>query len=87
MLETENEQKRKVISGSTFAIVASRVGFTSQSLVAGNLSKLKKYDFGKPPHSIIIPGRLHFTESDALKVLADCLDKPESNSDSIKNQL
>jgi len=45
---------------------------------------LKNIDFGKPPHSIIIPGRMHFTEFDALKVLAKCLDEPFDNSSKIK---
>src|SRR6267378_2219411 len=55
-----------------------------QKRVAGKLSMLKNIDFGKPPHSIIIPGRMHFTEFDALKVLAKCLDEPFDNSSKIK---
>jgi diphthine synthase len=43
-----------------------------------------KKSFGKPPHTIIIPGNLHFTESDALKVLAECIDVPFDNSKNIK---
>jgi diphthine synthase len=27
-------------------------------------------DFGSPPHSILVPGSLHYTESDALRALA-----------------
>ena len=84
LIETEKGQKRKVFSTSSFAIVASRIGFKTQSIIAGKVSSLKKQDFGKPPHTIIIPGRMHFTESDALKVLAKCLDKPFDNSDKTK---
>ena len=84
LIETEKGQKRKVFSTSSFAIVASRIGFKTQSIVAGKVSSLKKLDFGKPPHTIIIPGRMHFTESDALKVLAKCIDKPFDNSDKTK---
>ena len=36
-------------------------------------------------HSIIIPGKLHFTESDAINVLTECLDKSSDNSSKIKN--
>lgn len=81
LLETEKGQRRKVISSSTFAIVASRVGFKNQEIVSGKISSLKKKDFGKPPHTIIIPGRLHFTESDALKVLGECTDEPFDNAE------
>lgn len=80
LLETEKGQRRKVISSSTFAIVASRIGFKDQEIVSGKISSLKKRDFGKPPHTVIIPGRLHFTESDALKVLGECIDEPFDNA-------
>jgi diphthine synthase len=84
LLLAEKEQKRNVLDESSFAIVASRIGSKNQNIVAGKLSTLKKIDFGKPPHSIIIPGRMHFTESDALKVLAKCLDEPFDNSTKIQ---
>ncbi|HSD05040.1 MAG TPA: diphthine synthase [Nitrosopumilaceae archaeon] len=84
LLLTESGQKRNVVDESSFAIVASRIGSKTQKIVAGKFSSLKKTDFGKPPHSIIIPGRMHFTESDALKVLARCLDEPFDNSSRIK---
>jgi diphthine synthase len=84
LLQTEKEQKRKVVSLSTFAIVASRIGFKNQSIVAGKISSLLEKKFGKPPHTIIIPGGLHFTETDALKVLAKCIDEPSDNSKNIK---
>jgi diphthine synthase len=81
LIETEKGQKRNVINSSTYAIVASRVGFKDQSITAGKISSLEKIDFGKPPHTVIIPGRLHFTESDALKILSICLDEPFDNSE------
>jgi len=48
-------------------------------------SNLLKVDFGEPPHSVIITGKLHFTESDAINVLTECLDKPSDNSTRIKS--
>lgn len=84
LLTTEKEQKRKIISPSTFVIIASRIGFKNQKIIAGKISNIIKQSFGKPPHSIIIPGRLHFTESDALKIFAVCIDEPVDNSNNIK---
>ena len=84
LLETEKGQKRKVMSSSTYAIVASRIGFKDQSITSGKISSLKKCDFGRPPHTIIIPGRMHFTESDALKILGKCIDNPHDNSEKTK---
>ena len=84
IIETEKGQKRGVVKPSTYAIVCSRIGVKDQSIYAGKISSLKKINFGKPPHSIIIPGRLHFTEYDSLKLLVKCLDVPFDNSDKIK---
>lgn len=81
LIETEKGQKRNVVSKSTYAIVASRIGFKDQSIISGKISSLENIDFGKPPHTIIITGRLHFTESDALKILSRCLDEPIDNSE------
>jgi len=84
LVETEKGQKRNVISVSTFVIVASRIGFKDQTIISGKISSLKKKDFGKPPHTIIIPGRMHFTESDALKMFGQCIDEPADNSEKTK---
>ena len=85
LLDVEKEQKRNVVNNDTFAIVASRIGFKTQKITSGKFSNLLKVDFGEPPHSIIITGKLHFTESDAINVLTECLDKPSDNSTRIKS--
>jgi len=80
----EKEQRRKILNQSTFVLVASRIGLPNQSIISGKISSLKKIDFGKPPHAIIIPGTMHFTEVDAIKIMSKCLDKPYDNSDKTK---
>ena len=84
LLETEKGQIRNVISTSTYVIVASRIGFKDQKIISGKISSLKKIDFGKPPHTVIIPGRLHFTESDALELFGQCIDEPFDNTEKTK---
>ena len=85
LLDVEKEQKRSVLNYDTFAIIASRIGFDTQKIISGKFSNLLKVDFGEPPHSIIITGKLHFTESDAINVLTECIDKSSDNSDGIKS--
>ena len=85
LLNVEEEQKRNVINNNTFAIVVSRIGFKTQKITSGKFTDLLNTDFGEPPHSIIITGKLHFTESDAISVLTECLDKPLDNSSRIKS--
>ena len=84
LLETEKGQIRNVISPSTYVIVASRIGFKDQKIISGKISSLKKIDFGTPPHTVIIPGRFHFTESDALKLFGQCIDEPFDNTEKTK---
>ncbi len=81
----EKEQKRSVVNENLFAIVASRIGFQTQTITSGKFSNLLKINFGEPPHSVIITGKLHFTESDAIRALTECLDTPIDNSNEIKN--
>ena len=81
LLDTEKGQARNVVTPSTCVIVASRVGSESQKIVSGNVSSLTSVDFGGPPHTVIIPGRLHFTETDALKLFGECIDEPSDNTE------
>jgi hypothetical protein len=85
LLDIEKNQKRKIISEETFAIVASRVGKVDQKIVSGKIMNLIKRQFDNPPHSIIITGKLHFTESDAIKAITECLDEPSDNSADVRS--
>ncbi|WP_100181747.1 diphthine synthase [Candidatus Nitrosotenuis aquarius] len=84
LLDQEKEQNRKVFSGDTYGIVASRIGQDDQKIIAAKFSDLVEQDFGAPPHTIIIPGIMHFTESDALKVLGHCITIPDDNTPKIE---
>ena len=85
LLDVEKIQNGKIISLDTFAIIASRIGKSDQSITSGKISNLIKKEFGNPPHTIIIPGSLHFTESNAIKIVTDCIDEPFDNSANVKD--
>ena len=85
LLDAEKIQNRKIISLDTFAIIASRIGKSDQNITSGKISNLIKKEFGDPPHTIIIPGSLHFTESNAVKIVTDCIDEPFDNSANVKD--
>lgn len=80
MIETERAEKRKVITNDSFVIVASRIGFEDQAITAGKISSMMDHDFGAPPHTIVVPGRLHFTEVDAIKANTEMTEEPIDNS-------
>jgi diphthine synthase len=69
LLLAEANFKRGVVSGSTFALVLSRLGREDAKLVAGDFDTLAKMDYGEPPHSLVIPGKLHFTETEAIAAI------------------
>jgi diphthine synthase len=85
LLGVERDQRHQIFSNDdTFAVVASRVGVGDQKLVSGKVRSLVQADFGPGPHSVIIPGALHFTEADALTALTECLEPPSDNSQNVK---
>jgi diphthine synthase len=84
LLDVERDQKYQIFSGSTFAVVASRVGMWDQRITSGKIGSLSKIDFGAGPHSVIVTGSLHFTEAEAIAVLTENIDEPADNSHSVK---
>lgn len=69
LLEAEKNFLYAVFVPETFAVVASRIGNADQQITGGTVSRLQTTNFGEPPHVIVIPGKLHFSEIDALKTL------------------
>ncbi len=53
---------------------AARVGAEDQFVRSARLGRLGKEDFGKIPHCLVIPGRLHFMEAEALKAFCGAKD-------------
>ena len=56
----------------TLLVAVARLGSENQVIRADTAMNLKTHDFGDAPHAIVAPGRLHFMEEEALKVLAGC---------------
>jgi diphthine synthase len=70
LLKIEERKKRGIITVDSLAVGIARAGSSNPTAKAGSVKKLLVYDFGKPPYSIIFPGKLHFMEAEALIVLA-----------------
>jgi diphthine synthase len=54
----------------TLACVLSRVGSPEGRAVAGPIGSLPDRDLGPPMHCLVVPGRLHFLEREALIAFA-----------------
>jgi diphthine synthase len=55
---------------ATLACVLSRVGSPEVRAISGPIGGLSDRDLGPPLHCIVIPGRLHFLEKEALVAFA-----------------
>jgi diphthine synthase len=66
LMNAEANFKRGVVSGSTFGLVLCRVGRPDFQCKAGSFEELLKGAYGGPPWSLIVPGRLHFTEVESI---------------------
>ena len=65
LLEIEREENKDIFSNETLCVGVARLG-GDILIKAGEVKKLKKIDFGPPPHILIVPGELHFTEKEFL---------------------
>jgi len=86
LLAVEGERRALALTRETFAVIASRVGRGDQGIAAGSVAHLMGLDVGAPPHSIVVPGALHFTEADALRALARCGGEPRGNSEASRRE-
>jgi len=63
----EKRMKEKVINDNLLVVGCARLGSKDFVIKAGKWSEIKKIDFGKPPHCLIIPGKMHFAEEEVLQ--------------------
>ena len=68
LLKVELKRNEKIFSEKTLCVGCARVGSENQLIKAGTAKELLKLDFGKPMHCLIVPGKLHFMEEEALKM-------------------
>ncbi|KUO41530.1 MAG: hypothetical protein AVW06_00905 [Hadesarchaea archaeon DG-33-1] len=71
MLGLEKKLPKNAFTPDTLAVVVARAGSDDAIVKADKVGRLQKLDFGPPPHVLIVPGKLHFVEAEALKVFAD----------------
>ncbi|MDI6916606.1 MAG: diphthine synthase [Thermoplasmatales archaeon] len=70
LLMVEEKRKENVFTPETLVCVVARAGSDDCLISAGYVKNLSNKDFGEPMHSLIIPGKLHFMEAEALVKLA-----------------
>ena len=68
LLAFSAESQKQSIKPHTLVVGLARIGAPDMVIKAASASDLMRLDFGRPPHCIILPGKLHFVEADALHV-------------------
>ncbi|AIF69721.1 diphthine synthase [Palaeococcus pacificus DY20341] len=71
LLQVEEMKKQNVFTQDTLVVVLARAGSLSPTLKAGYVKDMIKEDFGKQPHIMIVPGKLHIVEAEYLVEFAD----------------
>jgi diphthine synthase len=66
LLRMEEEKKDVIISNKTKCVGAARIGGDTIIRYA-TVEQLKRTQFGGPPHTLIIPGKLHYMEEEMLE--------------------
>lgn len=69
--DIESRLKEEIITADTFVVGVARLGHNDFVVKAGSLSVVKEFGFGKPLHSLVIPGDLHFSEEETLQLWSD----------------
>jgi diphthine synthase len=70
MLELEEKLKKRAFVPDTIVVIVARAGSEDAVVKADKVKSLRKLDFGPPPHVLVVPGKLHFMEAEALKMFA-----------------
>ncbi len=66
LLQMEKRSEKGLLGPETKVAAVLRAGREDWKVIYGPLEELKEMDMGAPPHCLIVPGKLHFTEEEAL---------------------
>jgi diphthine synthase len=84
LLEAEKDLQGEALTDDTLLFVVSRMGTDKVGSRATSLREIAGSDLGEPPHVIVIPGKLHFTEREALgAIFSRSANSFRDNSDAI----
>ena len=67
--QIELNRKQNIVHNNRLVIGVARAGGDDAVAKTGTVSELLKYDFGRPPHCLVVPSQLHFMEAEALRIL------------------
>ncbi|MEM0079378.1 MAG: diphthine synthase [Nitrososphaerota archaeon] len=66
LLSVEESLGRKILNEDSLAIALVSLGMSNQLIKVGTIKELLSVEYPPPPHMLIFPGELHFTEIEIL---------------------
>jgi diphthine synthase len=66
LLKMETIKRMNVLTDDRLVIGLARIGSPKPAVKCDYVNVLTGFDFGPPPHTLIVPGDLHFMEADTL---------------------
>jgi diphthine synthase len=70
LLKMEDKLKENIITEDNVVCVVARAGSSEPKVIAGAIKDIIDKNFGPPLHTLVIPGKLHFMEFEAIQILA-----------------
>ncbi|AEK73633.1 diphthine synthase [Thermococcus sp. 4557] len=70
LLRVEEMKKENVFTPDTLVVILARAGSLNPTLRAGYVRDMVGEDFGRQPHVMVVPGRLHIVEAEYLVAFA-----------------
>ncbi len=70
LLELEGKRREGVFTPETLCIALGNAGSKEEVLKAGEAQEVAEMNLGAPPHTLIVPGKLHFMEEEYLRAFA-----------------
>lgn len=84
LFDAEKDLRFGIIKDDTLGLIASRLGSDEPCVRALLFREILDSDLGEPPHVIVVPGRFHFTEREALAgIFGKSPDSFHNNSDGV----
>ncbi len=71
LMDMERRSSQGILTLGTLVCVVARAGSPDCLAMAGPISDMLSQSFGPPLHSIVVPGKLHFMEQEALETLVE----------------
>jgi len=66
LLKMETKRGTGIFTGDRIVVGLARIGSPKPAVRCDYITKLARFDFGSPPHTLIVPGDLHFMEANTL---------------------